>query len=218
MLVPLRASHQAERQRADLRAGGQRGWRRGRGLLAAVAALALLSLTLTACTPPSLTLPVTLASTPVNGITVPAEIRHGAQGATLVVVEVLIHGKGPYPMALDTGASLTLIDSALANRLNLPVAGSAEQITGVGGGERVTPVSIAQWSLGQAQLPAMTITSSPLSNLQSSARVDGLLGSDVFDRIGAVTIDYANSQVTLYQTNTSGAGASSSRWSREAVA
>lgn len=216
MRVPLRASHEAESQRTGLHTGGWGGWRK-RGLLATVAAVALLSLTLTACTP-SLTLPVTLASTPVNGITVPAEIRHGAEGSTLVVVEVLIQGKGPYPMAIDTGASLTLIDSSLATQLGLPAAGSAENITGVGGGERVTPVSITQWSLGQAQLPAMTITSSSLSDLRRSAGVDGLLGSDLFARFGAVTINYADSQVTLYQTNTSSGGSSSSRWSRGAVA
>jgi len=189
--------------------------RRGRGVLSAIGALVLLCLTLAACAP-RLTLPVTLANTPAHGVTVPAEIRHGAQGSTLVVVEVLIHGRGPYPMALDTGASLTLIDCALANKLNLPVAGSPEQITGVGGAQRVTPVSISQWSLGQAQLPAMTITSSSLAELSSSAGVDGLLGSDVLDRFGAVTIDYASSQVTLYQTNAG--GGSSSRWSRESAA
>lgn len=182
-------------------------------LLGALAALGLLCLSIAACSP-SLTIPVTLASTPAHGITAPAEIRHGDQGSTLVVVQVLIRGKGPFPMALDTGASLTLIDSALATRLGLELAGKSEQITGVGGSQEVTPVKISQWSLGKAQLPEMTITSAPLPDLKRSAGVDGLLGSDLFDRFGAVTIDYVNSEVTLYQITT---GGSTSRWSREAV-
>lgn len=179
-------------------------WRR---LLGAVCALSLLCLTLAGCTT-SLLGPVTLANTPAHGVTVPAEIRHGDQGSTLVVIEVLIHGKGPYPMALDTGASLTLIDRGLADKLGLAVAGSSEQITGVGGVQRVTPVKVSQWSVGQAQLPAMTITSAPLSQLKNSAGVDGLLGSDALNRYGAVTIDYTDSQVTFYQIAPGGSSSS----------
>jgi len=177
-------------------------------------ALALVCLTLASCST-TLPFPVTLANTPVHGVTVPAEIRHGDQGSTLVIVQVLIEGKGPYPMALDTGASLTLIDRDLADRLGLVVAGPSEQITGVGGVQQVTPVKIANWSLGKAQLPAMTITSAPLLDLKNTAQVDGLLGSDVLNRVGAVTIDYANSQITLYPI---AAGATTSRRSHETAA
>ena len=170
-------------------------WRR---LFVALSALSLLGLFLSGCTV-NLNSPVTLANTPAHGITVPAEIRHGDKGATLVVVDVMIHGKGPYQMALDTGASLTLIDRSLALQLGLTVAGPPEDITGVGGQQRVTPVTVSQWSVGQAQFPTMTITSAPLSDLKDSAGVDGLLGSDVLDRYGAVTVDYTDSQVTFYQ-------------------
>lgn len=167
-------------------------------LLVAMCALSLFGLLLTGCTI-NLNSPVTLANTPAHGITVPAEIRHGDKGSTLVVVDVMIHGKGPYQMALDTGASLTLIDRSLALQLGLTVAGPSEDITGVGGEQRVTPVTISQWSVGQAQFPTMNITSASLSDLKDSAGVVGLLGSDVLDRYGAVTIDYTDSQVTFYQ-------------------
>ncbi len=177
-------------------------------------ALALLCLSLASCAP-SLPYPVTLASTPAHGIVVPAEIRHGDSGSTMVVVQVLIQGKGPYPMALDTGASLTLIDRSLADKLGLVVAGHSEQITGVGGVQQVTPVKVSRWSLGKEQLPAMTITSAPLLTLKRTAEVDGLLGSDVLNRIGAVTIDYTNSQVTLYPI---ASDTPTSLWSRETTA
>lgn len=191
-------------------------------LLVGVCALALLCLSFAFVVPrlpnlsnlPSLPFPVTLANTPAHGIVIPAEIRHSDQGATLVIVQVLIQGKGPYPMALDTGASLTLLDRTLANQLGLVVAGPSEQITGVGGVQQVTPVKVSKWSLGKAQLPAMTITSAPLLNLRHTAEVDGLLGSDVLSRVGAVTIDYTSSQVTLYPI---ASGTPTSLWSREAV-
>lgn len=183
-------------------------------LLTSICALSLFCFTLAGCSI-SLLRPVTLAETPAHGITVPAEIRHGAQGATLVIVQVTIHGKGPYPMAVDTGASLTLIDLSLANRLGLKSNGPDENITGVGGVEQVTPISISQWSLGKAALPSMTITSASLFDLKRSAQVDGLLGSDVFSRIGAITIDYASGEVTLYPIST---GAQSAIWSRETAA
>ncbi|HEX8730189.1 MAG TPA: retropepsin-like aspartic protease [Ktedonobacterales bacterium] len=186
--------------------GGRAPWRR---FYVALCALSLLGLFLTGCTV-NLNSPVTLANTPAHGVTVPAEIRHGDRGATLVVVDVMIHGKGPYQMALDTGASLTLIDRPLALQLGLTVAGPPEDITGVGGQQRVTPVTISKWSVGQAQFPAMTITSAPLSDLKNSAGVDGLLGSDVLDRYGAVTIDYTDSQVTFYQIAPGGSSSGAS--------
>ena len=87
-------------------------------LLVAMCALSLFGLLLTGCTI-NLNSPVTLANTPAHGITVPAEIRHGDKGSTLVVVDVMIHGKGPYQMALDTGASLTMIDRRVSSVLAL---------------------------------------------------------------------------------------------------
>jgi hypothetical protein len=191
------------------RSSGAKAW-----LLGGVCALGLFCLSLAACSS-TLFPPVALAETPAHGITVPAEIRHGDQGATLVIVQVMIHGKGPYPMAIDTGASLTLIDQSLSDKLKLKPAGPSQQITGVGGVEEVSPISISQWSIGKAALPAMAITSAPLLDLKRTAHVDGLLGSDVFSRIGAITINYASGQVTFYSV---ARGIGFSIWSREAVA
>lgn len=186
-------------------------------LLGGVCALGLFCLSLAGCSS-TLFPPVTLAETPAHGINVPAEIRHGDQGATLVIVQVTIHGKGPYPMAIDTGASLTLLDLNLADKLGLKPAGPSQQITGVGGVEEVSPYSISQWSMGKATLPSMTITSAPLLDLKRTAHVDGLLGSDLFARIGAITINYASGQVTLYPIANSITNGVFSIWSREAVA
>jgi aspartyl protease len=176
--------------RGDVR---RSGWR----ALAPLALVLALTLGLAGCALPQLPSTLTGVSRDGKSVTVPARIRHGENGATLVIVDLAINGNGPYPFALDTGASLSLIDLQLARQLDLPVAGPPEEITGVGGAQRVTPVSVKQWAMGAATLPARTITSAPLSDLRHSAGIDGLLGSDVLSSFNSVTIDYANSAVII---------------------
>lgn len=164
----------------------------------ALAPLALiLALALAGCSMPQVNLPTVGVTASGKDIVVPARIRHGPNGSTLVIVDLEINGKGPYPFALDTGASLSLVDSQLASQLNLPVAGPPEDITGVGGAQRVTPISVSQWAMGAATLPSRTITSAPLPDLRRSAGIVGLLGSDVLSSFNSVTIDYARSVIIV---------------------
>ncbi len=134
---------------------------------------------------------------PSHGTTVPAQIDHNNQGAVLVIVQVTINGHGPYAFAFDTGASVSLIDQHLADSLSLPAAGAPQPVTGIGGDEEVTPVRITHWSVGKASLPPTTIVSGALTQFDSSTNVQGLLGSDVLSQVGAVTIDYDTSTVTI---------------------
>ena len=164
-----------------------------RALIALLGLLGALMLVLSACS-------VQLGNgicTPGKGTSVPAQIAHGDQGSVLVIVQVTIQGQGPYAFALDTGASVSLIDQHLANTLQLPVAGSARPVSGIGGSEDVTPVQISRWSMGTVSLPSMSIVSGAFTQLGDSASVEGLLGSDVLSRLGAVTIDYDTSTVTI---------------------
>lgn len=156
----------------------------------------LLALGLAGCSMPS-GLPFLGVSASANSVTVPAQIRHGDDGSALVVVQLEINGKGPYSFALDTGASLSLIDSDLAQQLRLPVAGSPVDVAGVGGKQRVIPVRVSVWALGAVTLPERVITSAALPDLRRSAGIVGLLGSDVLSTFYSVTIDYANSDVVI---------------------
>ena len=47
----------------------------------------------------------------------------------LLLVPVSVNGTGPYPFLLDTGATSSMIDEALAGRLALPRLGAAIQET-----------------------------------------------------------------------------------------
>src|SRR6059058_5379963 len=62
----------------------------------------------------------------VIGLTV---IKHGKQ--VIALVPVTINGKGPFTFALDTGASRSLMDSAVAKRLQVQKKGPAGKIAGV---------------------------------------------------------------------------------------
>ena len=160
-------------------------------------ALALISLlALAGCSLPS-GMPFAGASGSSNSVTIPVQIRHGADGSALVVVDITVNGKGPYAFALDTGASLSLIDSDLAQQLRLPVTGQPVDVSGVGGKQRVTPVKVSVWAMGAETLPARTITSATLPDLRRSAGIVGLLGSDVLSAFSSVTIDYANSDIVV---------------------
>jgi hypothetical protein len=133
--------------------------------------------------------------------------KTGAQRAALALVPVKIDGQGPFPFALDTGASRSLISAKLARRLRLAPAGPAKPVFGVAGSGNAYPVRIGNWSAGSAQLPPSRIdVLQPRANKPRQAppgsgpRIRGpvgLLGSDVLSRYGKIAVDYDKSILIL---------------------
>lgn len=144
------------------------------------------------------------ATTTANGpgTTVPLTIARGADGSTLALLAVTINGHGPYQFALDTGASSSLIDKTLTAQLNLPVAGPPQTIAGVSSKETATPVKVARWSVGKLTLPSGAIDSAGLFDSRQSDSVRGLLGSDIWNHFGRITIDYGAGTLTVYSETT----------------
>lgn len=136
------------------------------------------------------------------GTTVPLDIVHGSDGSTLALISVRINGQGSYQFALDTGASSSLIDQSLASQLRLPSAGPPQSISGVSSNETALPVKIAAWSIGKLKLPSSVIDSASLFDSHASGDVQGLLGSDVWNQFGKITIDYGAATLTVYDTST----------------
>lgn len=125
-----------------------------------------------------------------NGQTTPVKILHGGGGAAMILVPVTIEGHGPYDFALDTGAGITLIDTQLADELQLQVTGDSAPVSGVGGTQDITPVHIESWKTGKVALPAIDAGKTGLSSFKQDSGVRGLLGSDVLSRFGSITINY----------------------------
>lgn len=133
-----------------------------------------------------------------QGISEDVQVVQGQNGATLVLLPVTIHGKGPFTFALDTGASTSLISSSLAQQLGLPANGNSQPISGIGGVEQAVFVNISNWNTGQIKLPAISIASAPIPH-DRGTNFDGLLGSDIWNRFGKFTLDYSSSTLTVYK-------------------
>ncbi len=147
-----------------------------------------------------------------GGITEKIKIVHGQDGATLVLLPVMINGQGPFTFALDTGASTSLIDRPLAQKLNLPQNGTPQPISGVAGNEQSIPVKVDTWSVGtQITLPASTVSSANLFASQRNSGLQGLIGSDIWTQYGKITIDYDAQTLTVYK-QLSWAGSSAVGW------
>lgn len=195
-------SHRQRPPRRQLPTSGTR-------LLAIAAAFCVLALAIGAC---SLTAGAPSASsnsgvsssggsvTTGSGKSTTAKIVRGGGGAAMVLVPITIGGKGPYYFALDTGAGITLIDTDLANTLDLPVAGASGQVSGVGGTQDITPVRIDSWNAGDITLPSATVGKTGLSSFKQDSDVRGLLGSDILSRFGRITINYDSGQLSFSNT------------------
>ena len=121
---------------------------------------------------------------------------------TLALVPVFIDGHGPLPFALDTGASRSLISSALAGRLGLPRRGSAGMLQGVTGAASAENFAVASWRAGTVSLPPSMIAAigspNPTAGASGGLRGPvGLLGSDVLSRYGKIAIDYDKGLLVL---------------------
>jgi hypothetical protein len=119
---------------------------------------------------------------------------------TLALVPVFIDGQGPFPFALDTGASRSLISPALAARLSLPARGSAGMLQGVTGAASAENFAVASWRAGAVTLPPSMIAAIGSPSAGPATRLHGpvgLLGSDVLSRYGKIAIDYDKGLLVL---------------------
>ncbi len=129
-------------------------------------------------------------------------IIRGPQGSVTVLMPVTIEGRGPFTFALDTGASNSLVDTTVAEQVGLPTAGAQQAIGGVGGVERAMPVRISRWNSGPITFPPVTAFAAqlPISRQGGALRgnaLRGLVGSDVWSRLGSFTLDYRSSTLTV---------------------
>jgi hypothetical protein len=169
------------------------------------ASLLLLLVALTGCSissvsslqrPETFDVSCTQQSTATVPQTVPAHVvRTGT--ATLVLVPVCLAGQGRYPFILDTGAARSLVDNSVADRLRLPVTGTATQATGVACTSSAGQVQVPNWSVGQVPLRSQTLASLSLGLPPGGPPIAGLLGSDVWSRFGQLRLDYHAGRLML---------------------
>ena len=123
----------------------------------------------------------------------------------LVVVPALVtgpSGTAVLRLALDTGATKTLVSSSLLVALGYDPAAGAELVevttgSGVESAARITVAEILALEQERRDFPVLAHTLPP------SAGVDGVLGLD-FLRGHVLMIDLVNGQVTLAESGSSG--------------
>jgi hypothetical protein len=108
-------------------------------------------------------------------------------GGRLLIVPVTVNGTGPYPFLLDTGATSSMIDEALAGRLALPPLGAAIQETATS----ATTVDLVRTTLALGSVERDgDVLRAPLGAVQAvDPAILGILGQDVLRR-GNWWLDY----------------------------
>lgn len=126
-------------------------------------------------------------------------IRLAGPGGAALLVPVRINGTGPYDFVLDTGATLTCLDSALADSLGLPEASGR---IGVGAGIGGRPgsmrmIRIDSLSVGDAAAEGLTGCAVDLEQFRElGLEAHGLLGLNFLTSF-RVALDFEAERLTL---------------------
>jgi predicted aspartyl protease len=119
------------------------------------------------------------------------------KGQVEELANVCIDGKGPFPFLIDTGAEFSNVATQVAERLNLPHVGQPSVVYGIGCSLVSQPVTVASWSLGGVSLAPQVVVADNQPYFGVKGQPDGLLGSDVLSRFGAVRLDFTAQTLTL---------------------
>ncbi|WP_215447926.1 retropepsin-like aspartic protease [Streptomyces sp. ATCC 21386] len=116
---------------------------------------------------------------------------------TLAFVPVSIEGRGPFMFALDTGASTSVVDDEVADRIDLERTGERRSVSGILGTGQVPVAEVDRWEVGDVRLDPGEVTVIDLGPPRGGGGIQGLLGSDVLSDFGSITVDYANEVLQL---------------------
>jgi hypothetical protein len=111
-----------------------------------------------------------------------------------VYATIRFGGAEPQLFIVDTGAEISMVSPFLTRSLHLMTANQRLTLSAaIGCPVSLTEVQSGRWALGPASLEPQLIASLPASGLKA----DGLIGSDVLSRDGAVVIDYRGARLLL---------------------
>ena len=115
-------------------------------------------------------------------------------------VDVMIDGKGPYRFIVDTGAHISVIDTALNDELALPAAPGVRGAA-PGGGPAPAIVTIAELKVGDTVLRGMIGAVMPLSTLLQKLNLEseaprGVLSASSFPGY-LVRFDYPSRRISI---------------------
>jgi hypothetical protein len=124
------------------------------------------------------------------------DVRVEITDSSLILVPVHINGTGPYSFVLDTGATTTMLDARLANRLGMPASGSLQLISG-GGNFTASSGQVDEFRIGALEVRDLPVSWTSIHAIRRhDNRIVGVLGQDVLSRI-TVTVDFGLRRLTF---------------------
>ncbi len=115
--------------------------------------------------------------------------------ARLLLVDVMINGRGPYRMVLDTGGSITLsLDAEVAEELELKSLASAS-IRGATGKEPSGQVLVESLRIGEIECRRVLTRTFPVRERVAYV-ADGIIGTGIFAQ-SRMTLDLRNMRMSL---------------------
>jgi predicted aspartyl protease len=128
-------------------------------------------------------------------------------GGAALTVPVHLNGRGPYRFILDTGATLTCVDRALADTLQLEEKPMRGVGAGVASSGQVRVLGIDSLRVGAARAYDLTACEVDLAHAEKvGVRVDGLVGLNFLKEF-RVTLDFDRKVVQLHDPDKKEEGA-----------
>jgi predicted aspartyl protease len=116
----------------------------------------------------------------------------------LILMPVVVEGKGPYEFILDTGASISLLSHELGRSLGVAVTGT-EEGRGAGGAVTLELGKLASLSIGETVIQDVEVgLTDELARIAAvvGAKIDGDIGYNVLKNY-RVTVDYSRNLLHL---------------------
>jgi len=116
------------------------------------------------------------------------------KGAVGIYAPIRFNRAKPQLFIVDTGAEISMVSPLLARSSHLVTTHQRVTLSAaIGCPVSLTEVQSSRWALSSVSLEPQLIATLPASGL----KVDGLIGSDVLSRDGAVVIDYRGARLFL---------------------
>ncbi len=126
-------------------------------------------------------------------------LRLASPAKPLILVDVYVHGRGPFQFAIDTGTSTTAVTPELAKQLdmaNSPIGA----VTTSNAQVDVTAGILPSFQIGGARIDNLPVIVANFFAMLSNAigtKLDGIVGYN-FLRNYKVTLDYPNETLSLF--------------------
>jgi predicted small secreted protein len=133
---------------------------------------------------------------PGGATTIPVTVST-RQTQVAAMANVCIGGRGPFPFLIDTGAAGSVVTASLAKAAGLPAIGQPILIGGADCTAQARNSRITSWNVAGLVLQPQNVIYLAVPGFGGKGEPDGVLGSDVWSRFGAMRLDFRHELITV---------------------